>query len=143
MAETSKEPHVIILGFDNVICKRDKWPEAGSPVPNAIDTLKELIEEGHKIVVLSPRKADKKVDAALLAKEYLAENDLDVDWAEDTEDKKSSLKVANLNPGFTIVIDTNIIGIPLQQSSGFPEKYINWTGIGTQLRKAGILEPKE
>lgn len=48
---------VIGVDFDNTVVV-DEWPEIGALIPGAIETLKELVEKGHKIILYTQRNDD-------------------------------------------------------------------------------------
>ena len=45
------------VDFDNTICV-DEWPEIGALIPGAIETLKELREKGHTLILYTQRNDD-------------------------------------------------------------------------------------
>ena len=45
------------VDFDNTICV-DEWPEIGALIPGAIETLRDLKEKGHKLVLYTQRNDD-------------------------------------------------------------------------------------
>ena len=45
---------IIGIDFDGTIVEH-KYPEIGNPVPGALETMKDLIQQGHKIILWTMR----------------------------------------------------------------------------------------
>ena len=49
---------IIGIDFDGTIVEH-MYPEIGTPVPGALETMKDLIQQGHKIILWTMRSGDK------------------------------------------------------------------------------------
>ena len=58
----------IAVDFDGTICKH-QYPQIGPEIPFAIDTLKKLQEDGHKLILWSVRQGDLLDEAVEWCKE--------------------------------------------------------------------------
>jgi len=101
---------LIAVDFDGTIVKH-KYPQIGPELPFAVDTLKKLVEEGHKIILWSVREGE-MLDEAV---EWCRERGLEFyainrDYPEEEVDKNNhfsrKLKVD------LFIDDRNVGGLP-------------------------------
>nr|DAN30247.1 MAG TPA: nucleotidase 5'-nucleotidase [Caudoviricetes sp.] len=60
---------IIAIDFDGTICQ-NKYPEIGEPMPLAIESIKELKERGHDLILWTCRQGDLLDDAVKWCKEH-------------------------------------------------------------------------
>ena len=60
---------IIAIDFDGTICQ-NKYPEIGEPMPLAIESIKELRERGHDLILWTCRQGDLLDDAVQWCKEH-------------------------------------------------------------------------
>ena len=60
---------IIAIDFDGTIC-RNKYPEIGDPMPLAIESIKELKERGHDLILWTCRQGDLLDDAVRWCEEH-------------------------------------------------------------------------
>ncbi len=100
----------IAVDFDGTICKH-QYPQIGPEIPFAIDTLKKLQEDGHKLILWSVRQGDLLDEAVEWCKERgLTFYAVNRDYPEEEEEKNNhfsrKLKVD------LFIDDRNLGGLP-------------------------------
>ena len=60
---------IIAIDFDGTICQ-NKYPEIGDPMPLAIESIKELKERGHDLILWTCRQGDQLYNAVKWCKEH-------------------------------------------------------------------------
>ena len=60
---------IIAIDFDGTICQ-NKYPEIGEPMPLAIESIKELQERGHNLILWTCRKGELLDDAVRWCEEH-------------------------------------------------------------------------
>ncbi len=103
---------VIAVDFDGTIVEH-RYPEIGKEQPFATSTLRQLIEDGHKLILWSVREGDLLADAVKWCEErgvrfYAVNADIDEDAADHQGTAHFSRKIkANL-----FIDDRNLGGLP-------------------------------
>lgn len=120
------------IDFDGTMVKHD-YPNIGADIEGAIETVKELIAAGHKVILYTMRSGDRLVEAV----EYLEECGIKFYAINENPSQKywtNSPKIF-----FNILIDDISLGCPLV----IPEKgrpYVDWERVGELLVDRGLLE---
>ncbi len=133
---------IIAVDFDGTIVEH-KYPEIGKEIPFATATLRQLIKDGHKLILWSVREGDLLQEAVDWCEQhgvrfYAVNSDLDEDAGENSESKHFSRKIK----AHLFIDDRNLGGLP------------NWGDIYEMVRqrmtweqymrtKAGNSEAKE
>lgn len=60
---------IIAIDFDGTICQNE-YPEIGDPIPLAIESIKELKERGHDLILWTCRQGELLDDAVKWCKEH-------------------------------------------------------------------------
>lgn len=60
---------IIAIDFDGTICQ-NKYPEIGAPMPLAIESVKELRERGHDLILWTCRQGEQLYDAVRWCEEH-------------------------------------------------------------------------
>ncbi len=103
---------VIAVDFDGTIVEH-RYPEIGKELPFATSTLRQLIEDGHKLILWSVREGDLLADAVKWCEErgvrfYAVNADIDEDAADHQGTAHFSRKIkANI-----FIDDRNLGGLP-------------------------------
>ena len=99
----------IAVDFDGTIVEH-RYPEIGAPIPFAIETLRQLVLDGHKLILWTVR------EGALLdeAVQYLIDNDIDL-YAVNSNYPNSSWSDKGVSRKITADVyidDRNLGGLP-------------------------------
>lgn len=123
---------VIGIDFDGTMVKH-AYPEIGEELELAVETVLNLIEAGHKIILYTMRSGDRLVEAV----KYMEENDIKLYGINENPTQhhwtKSNKTFCNL------YIDDAALGCPLE----FPDKgrpQVDWEEVIDLLEERGILE---
>lgn len=122
----------ICFDFDGT-CVYHRYPEIGDPVPGALDTLKELQEAGHRLILFTMRSGSELQEAV----DYLESYDIE-------------LFGININPTQThwtqspkaygqVYIDDAALGCPLKMRQNEPRPFVDWDKVKTLLLNYNIL----
>jgi len=152
---------VIGVDFDNTICV-DEWPEIGEPIPGAIETLKELKERGHTIILYTQRndgyyiycselveyrdnhgnKSDTTVDLLSPVLEFLSKKGLVFDYVNENPIWESEKHDHGRKVYFDVLIDDHNAGIKrkmIKNSKGDWCETVDWKALRDWLVSEGIL----
>ena len=123
-------PSIIGIDFDGTIVEH-RYPKLGDPVPGALETMKELIENGHKIILWTMRSNSELVDAVA----YLTRNGIDLYGINKNPDQDWS----NSPKAYChIYIDDAALGCPLvKKPNERPSVY--WPKVREFLEAKGLL----
>lgn len=123
---------IIAVDFDGT-CVEHEYPEVGMDVEGAVDVLKALRANGHRIILFTMRSGS-KLDAAL---RWFKERKIEL-WGinENPEQKEwtSSPKVFA-----DLYIDDSAVGCPIMFVDGARRPMVNWAKVRTQLENDGLL----
>lgn len=123
---------VILVDFDGTVVKHE-FPYVGEAVPNAINVLKELIYNGHKIVLYTMRSRHFLNDAI----EWYDNHNIPLHNVK-YDDIKFIRNESNKCDG-DIVIDDRNLGIPLiKPDNGRP--YVDWDKVLDILIEMKLIE---
>jgi len=112
----------IAVDFDNTICF-EKYPGIGDPIPFALETLRDYVKDGHKLILYTLRSGKPLLDAVSFLKEngvelYAVNNNLSQNhWT-------ASRKVFA-----HVYIDDRNYGTPLTYHTGFSKPVVDWSKI--------------
>ena len=101
---------IIAIDFDGTICQ-NKYPEIGDPMPLAIESIKELKERGHDLILWTCRQGEQLYDAVQWCKEH------DIPFDLVNEHEPNSLKAFDGVSGNKVFAD---IYIDDHNLGGFP-----------------------
>lgn len=132
----AKKKSVLAIDFDGTIVENDH-PNVGKPNPGAIEVLRELMEKGYRLILLTMREGDALNQAVVYCNGHnvdfigINENPEQKEWAPD------SRKVyANL------YIDDAGMNIPLRMGSN-EKPCVDWEKLRDVFVSWGVLEQKE
>ena len=121
---------IIAIDFDGTIVTHD-YPRIGSPIHLAISTIKDLIINGHKIILWTMR-SDQTLDDAV---KYLGDNGIILFGINRNPDQNWS---TSPKAYAQVYIDDAALGCPLIHSN-FDRPQVNWTLVRKHLRSMGLL----
>lgn len=128
---------IIAVDFDGTIVTHE-YPEIGRPVSGAIETLKHLISNGHKVFLWTMRGSKRYEGRDLLreAVEYCEDNGVNLYSANQSPSQFSTSKKQYAQ----LYIDDAALGCPLiDPGDGWDRPYVNWKEVGAQLMRKGLL----
>ena len=116
---------ILAIDFDGTIVEHGaKFPEMGPPIPHAIETLKQWVEDGDQLILYTMRTGD-ALDAAVAYLEGagvklwgINDNPGQKHWAPESRKVYSQL-----------LVDDTAVGCPLVQPSGTDRPYVDWMGV--------------
>jgi len=113
---------IICVDFDGTIVDHC-YPEIGKPVPYALESIKFLIENNHKIILFTMRSGNTLNEAV----KYLLDNGIELFGINENPEQHTwteSRKVyANM------YIDDAAVGCPLIKPNKFNRECVNWDSI--------------
>ena len=114
------------VDFDGTVVQQ-RYPKVGPPVPRALESLREIVEAGHRIVLFTMRGGSYLHDAV----DYMRDCGIPLYGINHNPDQAtwttSPKAYANL------YIDDSAVGCPLVYTPGVPP-YVDWTEVMRQIR---------
>lgn len=121
----------ICVDFDGTCCTHE-YPEIGSDI-GAIPVLKELVDNGHKIILYTMRSGEHLLSAA----KYLADNGVAIEWM--NENPTQVVWTSSKKVYAHLYIDDAAAGTPLVYPiHGRP--YVDWMAMRNVLVDRGFLK---
>jgi hydroxymethylpyrimidine pyrophosphatase-like HAD family hydrolase len=112
---------IIAVDFDGTIVTHE-YPNIGTPVPFALETLISLVERGHKIILYTMRSNSYLMDAVA----YLQQNGVDLYGVNFNPDQKTWTNSPKIYAHY--YIDDAAVGCPLIVGK-HPRPYVDWSKI--------------
>jgi hypothetical protein len=126
---------IIGVDFDGTIVTHD-FPDIGKPLDLALETLKELVANGHKLVLFTMRSAQSLQDAV----DYLTQNGVEL-WGVNTNPDQASW-TSSPKAYCHIYIDDAALGCPLHYDSSLHERpFVDWRRVRIMLAERVNFEP--
>lgn len=123
---------VIGVDFDGTMVTH-RYPEIGTPLENAVETLHRLIEAGHKIILYTMRSEERLADAV----EYMEDNDIKLFGVNENPTQHHWTKSRKIF--CNLYIDDAALGVPLDaEATGRP--CVDWYEVEKKLEELGYLE---
>lgn len=120
------------VDFDGTIVKHD-YPRIGEPIPGAIETLHDLVDAGHKIILYTMRSGEPLVEAI----EYLERHAVKLYGANENPSQKHWTKSPKVY--CHLYIDDAALGCPLAKDQSDSRPYVHWERVRFHLRQQGYL----
>tara|TARA_R110002074_G_scaffold263014_1_gene435174 strand:- start:1404 stop:1796 length:393 start_codon:yes stop_codon:yes gene_type:complete len=128
----------ILIDFDST-CVVHRYPESGPDIKGAVDVLKELVANGHKLILFTMRsRRDSSLSEA-------------VSWFRERGIKLHGIQKNPTQESWTdspkaygqLIIDDTCLGIPLIYNPAISDRnFIDWKGVRILLLERGIITPK-
>lgn len=125
---------IFAIDFDGTIVE-NKFPDIGNPNPGAIETIKALLENGHKVFLWTMRgraRSPKDRDTLGEALSWLSENGIKIPFRSPAQFSTSQKQFAH------VYIDDASFGAPKTENGDF-----DWMVAGKSLWKAGIINEEQ
>ena len=124
--------NLIAIDFDGTIVDH-QYPDIGHPVPLALETMKELQEQGHKIILWTMRSGTELAEA----RKYLEDSGVKLFGVNENPDQ--SVWTSSKKAYAQIYIDDAALGCPLINIKGFARACVNWDEVKQHLKMMGAL----
>lgn len=122
---------VIGVDFDGTVVKH-AYPNLGEPIEMAIETLHELMEEGHKLILYTMRSGERLAEAV----EYLESEGVEL-WAVN-DNPTQHYWTTSPKIFCNLYIDDATLGCPIEYgATGRP--FVDWEGVREMLEERDYL----
>jgi len=122
---------IVAVDFDGTIVEH-KYPSIGKELPGAIDTLKELISNGHKLILLTMR-SDNYLDQAI---QFLKDRGIEF-WA--INSNPDQIHWTNSNKVYAnLYIDDTALGCPLIEPDD-ERPHVDWKKVRKILKEKELI----
>lgn len=133
MATRTKNMYIAI-DFDGTIVEHE-YPDIGGRNPGALETMRDLIAQGHKLILFTMRSGYPLQDAV----KYLKANGIELYGINENPDQQSWTRSPKAYAN--LYIDDAALGCPLRDSlKGLDRQMVDWKEVEAMLRSRGILE---
>lgn len=128
---------IVAIDFDGT-CVKHRYPKVGDTIPYSIEVMRELIKNGHRIILWTIRSGESLNDA--------------IDWFSDkgiilwgVNENKTQHKWSTSSKQFAdIYIDDAALGCPSNPDEEVTgRKIVDWEKVRTKLKKEGFLKTSE
>lgn len=124
----------IAIDFDGTIVEH-RYPDIGAPVPQALETMKELRAAGHSLILCTMRSGEKLADAV----RYCMDRGVVFQGINEAPGQKRWTK--SPKPFGNIYIDDAALGCPLVVPNEEDRRpYVDWKWVKDLLIMKGVLE---
>lgn len=124
---------IIAIDFDGTIVKHE-YPSIGEPIPNAIETLKRLVLNGHELMLWTMRSG-KELEEAV---QYCKNNGIEFNSInENIEQQRTKWSTSNKQYA-SLYIDDAALGCPLILTNDRP--YVDWDKVNEYLESMNIVD---
>ena len=117
---------IIGVDFDGTVVKFD-YPRIGAPVPYALNTLRQLVAEGHRIVLWTVRSGKELAEAV----DYMKINGIALYGVNENPDQKNWSE--SPKAFCHMYIDDSAVGCPLIEEDTDAPPYVDWKVVGSWL----------
>lgn len=124
-------PRIIGIDFDGTIVTHE-YPRIGTPIKGAIETMSELIENGHHIILWTMRSGQELKEAV----DYLSNNGIFLFGVNKNPDQNWS---DSPKAYCHIYIDDAALGCPLEITSQSTRPMVYWPRVREFLKHKGLL----
>ena len=124
----------ILIDFDRT-CVSHEYPEVGADIKGAVDVLKELVSNGHQLILFTMRGSNGTLGQAV---SWFRERGIKL-YGVQTDPTQSSWTDSPKAFGH-LTIDDTCLGIPLKFNPAISDReFIDWEKVRELLIKKGIL----
>jgi hydroxymethylpyrimidine pyrophosphatase-like HAD family hydrolase len=119
------------IDFDGTMVEH-KYPEIGKPLEGAVETVKRLVDAGHRIILYTMRSEERLVQAV----EYMEENGIELYAVNDNPTQKHWTKSPKIF--CNLYIDDAALGTPLIfYKNG--RAHVDWAEVEEMLEERGYF----
>ncbi len=124
---------IIAVDFDGT-CVTHEYPNIGKDI-NAVPVLKELVENGHKIILYTMR-CDKELKEAV---QWFESNDIPLFGINENPTQRKWTKSPKIYAH--LYIDDAALGVPLILDESMSNRpFVDWKAVKVLLQNTGVLE---
>lgn len=124
---------IIAIDFDGT-CVTHDYPRIGKDI-GAVPVLKKIVENGHRLLLLTMRSGDKLDEA----KKWFEDNEIPI-WSANENPEQKSWTESNKVYAH-IYIDDAGLGIPLMNTSHYSDRpFVNWNEVQKWLINNNIIK---
>jgi hypothetical protein len=124
---------IIAIDFDGT-CVTHDYPRIGKDI-GAVPVLKKIVENGHRLLLLTMRSGDKLDEA----KKWFEDNEIPI-WSANENPEQKSWTESNKVYAH-IYIDDAGLGVPLMSASHFSDRpFVNWNEVQKWLINNNIIK---
>ena len=150
MSKTN-ESKIILVDFDGTCVKHD-FPRIGDDVPGAVETLRALVREGHKIILWTVRSDLAEVEKTpngihskggnylSQAEKWFSDREIPLYGVNELPGQKSWSTSPKAHGEYCI--DDRAVGCPLIRDP-IDRHFVNWQSIRYHLILEGLIRPRE
>ena len=123
---------IVALDFDGTVVTHE-YPEVGKDVPNAVKTLRRLVDTGCRIILWTMRSDETLQDAVA----WFTDNEIPL-WGvnENPEQKEWTNSPKAYAP---LYIDDAALGCPLKPACNGERSFVDWFEVERQLEEKGLF----
>ena len=122
---------IIAIDFDGT-CVTHEYPYVGRDI-GAAPVLRELVEEGHELILFTMRDGRRLKDAEAWFKENK------IALKDSNRNKEQSKWTSSPKVHAELYIDDSALGMPLKWEDGLPHPYVDWEKTRQLLVEVGVL----
>lgn len=123
---------IIAIDFDGTCVEHD-YPEVGLEVEGAVETLRELVKRGHKLVLFTIRSGE-KLEAAV---RWFKERKIELWGINKNEEQQRWSESPKIYADY--YIDDSALGCPVMFIDGVRRPVVNWAKVRSLLEYNRIL----
>lgn len=126
----------ICIDFDGT-CVKHEFPKVGEDCPGAVETLKELVEEGHGLILFTMRSDGGKNKFLTDAVNWFEKNNIELYGIQENPTQKTW--TTSPKAFGQLYIDDAALGCPLIYPLGGDRPFVDWKQVGFILKKSKVL----
>lgn len=124
---------IIAIDFDGT-CVTHDYPRIGKDI-GAVPVLKKIVENGHRLLLLTMRSGDKLDEA----KKWFEDNEIPI-WSANENPEQKSWTESNKVYAH-IYIDDAGLGVPLMNASHYSDRpFVNWNEVQKWLINNNVIK---
>lgn len=127
-----RDTKIIAVDFDGT-CVEHEYPSVGLDVEGAVSTLRDLVNEGHKLILYSMRSGD-KLEAAT---KWFKSRKIELWGVNENPEQREWTSSPKVHAD--IYIDDSALGCPIMFIDGVRRPVVNWSKVRAQLEYDEVL----
>ena len=125
------------LDFDNTVVNTTNFPHIGETVSGCVETLKELVNNGHKLMLFTQREHvsyNGVEDILDIAVQWFNDNGIELFTVNENDPELTKKYYESKKPGYQFLIDDRNLGVKLDENG-----CVDWCWVREELTKIGAL----
>lgn len=135
----------VILAIDfDATCVFHDYPEVGKDVPGAVDILKKLIRNKHRLMLWTMRSGESETGTLADAVNWFKRNDIEL-WGvnENPDQKRTGWSLSNKQYA-NIFVDDAALGCPLIYDLTIHNRpFVDWVKVDKMFEEMGLYKKEE